>query len=205
MRRRFDLDVSRQREILAKRRRDRVCERLFAWTQGFLAEFARRPWNEEGVCGEGPGYGVGTLLELVEAQPIIAACTGASLDETFPAPARKVMRYIQHVRSTWDSPVWEHRPHFLGLSDGSEYHWATNAPTARFRRLTVLAAAGRDQMQPRLDAIGNRNDLQAVSVTRGERRDLILFGNAPTDRYRELRRVRAGGRRPSCRGAAAGR
>ena len=114
------------------RGRDPVYERLFAWTRQFLAEFARRPWNEEGVCGEGPGYGVGTLLELVEAQPIIAACTGASLEETFPAPARKAMHYIQHVRSTWDSPVWEHRPHFLGLSDGSEYHWVSGEVCAFF-------------------------------------------------------------------------
>ena len=114
------------------RGRDPVYERLFAWTRQFLAEFARRPWNEEGVCGEGPGYGVGTLLELVEAQPIIAACTGASLEETCPAPAREAMRYIQHVRSTWDSPVWEHRPHFLGLSDGSEYHWVSGEVCAFF-------------------------------------------------------------------------
>ena len=124
------------------RRRDPVYERLFAWTQGFLAEFARRPWNEEGVCGEGPGYGVGTLLELVEAQPIIAACTGASLDETFPAPARKVMRYVQHVRSTWHSPVWEHRPHFLGLSDGSEYHWVSGEVCAFFAGVLGDPVAG---------------------------------------------------------------
>ena len=56
---------------------------------------------------------------------------------------------------------------------------ATASPAARFRGLTVLAAAGRDQAQPRLDAIGDRNDLQAVSVTRGDRRDLILFGDGP--------------------------
>ena len=124
------------------RRRDPVYERLFAWTRQFLEEFARRPWNEEGVCGEGPGYGVGTLLELVEAQPIIAACTGASLEETFPAPARKVMRYIQHVRSTWDSPVWRHRPHFLGLSDGSEYHWVSGEVCAFFSRVLGDPVAG---------------------------------------------------------------
>ena len=124
------------------RRRDPVYERLFAWTRQFLADFARRPWNEEGVCGEGPGYGVGTLLELVEAQPIIAACTGASLDDTFPTPARKAMRYIQHVRSTWDSPVWKHRPHFLGLSDGSEYHWVSGEVCAFFSGVLGDPVAG---------------------------------------------------------------
>lgn len=114
------------------RRRDPVYERLFAWTQDFLEEFARRPWNEEGVCGEGPGYGVSTMRELVEAQPIIAACTGAGIEEIFPGSARNVMRYIQHVRSTWDSPVWEPRPHFLGLSDGSDYHWVSGEVCAFF-------------------------------------------------------------------------
>ena len=124
------------------RRRDPVYERLFAWTQQFLAEFARRPWNEEGVCGEGPGYGVGTLLALVEAQPIIAACTGAGIEESFPRSARDVMRYIQHVRSTWDSPVWEHRPHFLGLSDGSEYHWVPGEVCAFFAGVLGDPVAG---------------------------------------------------------------
>ena len=114
------------------RGRDPAYERLFAWTQQFLAEFARRPWNDEGVCGEGPGYGVGTLLELVEAQPIIAACTGAGIDETLPRSARSVIRYVQHVRSTWDSPVWAHRPHFLGLSDGSDYSWVSGEVCAFF-------------------------------------------------------------------------
>ena len=56
---------------------------------------------------------------------------------------------------------------------------ATAAPTTRFRGLTVLAAADRDQPQPRLDAIGDRDDLQAVSITRGDRRDLVLFGDVP--------------------------
>ena len=56
-------------------------------------------------------------------EAILGAVDGCPIEEVTPGSLRHLMRYVRHLRSTWDSEVWEHRPHFLGLSDGSEYNW----------------------------------------------------------------------------------
>jgi len=114
--------------------RDPVYAHLHAWTLEFLEEFTAGPWNEEGVCGEGPGYGIGTLNELVEALPIIAACKGVSVEDVLPPVLPRVMTYLQHVRSTWDNDGGGKRPHFLGISDGSEHNWVGPAVLAFYAR-----------------------------------------------------------------------
>ena len=117
----FALPLLMQTAFLA--RRDPLHAELHRWTREFMTEFVSRPWNEEGVCGEGPGYGLGTVGEVIEALPILGAVDGCPIEEVTPGSLRHLMRYVRHLRSTWDSEVWEHRPHFLGLSDGSEYNW----------------------------------------------------------------------------------
>lgn len=96
--------------------RDPVYARMHEWTVEFMEEFGRGPWNEEGVCGEGPGYGIGTVGEYVEALPIIAACAGKTIPEVIPPGLVNVLDYAQHVRSTWG----EGPPRFLPISDGND-------------------------------------------------------------------------------------
>jgi len=117
----FALPLLMQTAFLA--RRDSSYADLHRWTRDFMREFVSRPWNEEGVCGEGPGYGLGTVGEVIEALPILAAVDGCEIEKILPESLGRIMRYVQHLRSTWDSEVWDHRPHYLGLSDGSEYNW----------------------------------------------------------------------------------
>jgi len=117
----FALPLLMQTAFLA--RRDPTHTELHRWTRQFVDEFVSRPWNEEGVCGEGPGYGLGTVGEVIEALPVLAAVDNCPVEEVVPDSLRHIMRYVQHLRSTWDSGAWEHRPHYLGLSDGSEYNW----------------------------------------------------------------------------------
>lgn len=99
--------------------RDPVFADMHEWTLEFLREFADKPWNDEGVCGEGPGYGAGTALLYVEAVPPIAACLGVPIREAVPPSLFNVMDYLQHCRSTW----WPDRPRFVGLSDASGDNW----------------------------------------------------------------------------------
>lgn len=98
------------------RDRDEVYAEMYRFTLEFLEEFGERPWNHEGVCGEGPGYGLGTLWEYLEALPPIAACRGQQVADVIPSALAPVMVYAQHVRSTW----WQDRPRFLALSDGGD-------------------------------------------------------------------------------------
>jgi hypothetical protein len=114
--------------------RDPVYADLHAWTLAFMDEFARGPWNEEGVFGEGPGYGVGTLEELVEAFPILAACHDARIEDLLAPELPQIMTYLLNVRSTWDDERFKQRPHFLGLSDGSEENWIHPAILAFYVR-----------------------------------------------------------------------
>ena len=51
----------------------------------------RTPWNAEGVCGEGPGYGVGTVGLYVEALSVLAACHGREITEVIPEPLPRVL------------------------------------------------------------------------------------------------------------------
>mgnify|MGYP001162244255 FL=1 len=97
---------------------DSVYKQIHEWTLEFLKEFGTRPWNHEGVCGEGPGYGMGTVWEYIEALPPIAACEERSISEMVPEAMSGLMDYFQHVRSTWAE-----KPHFLGWSDGSATNW----------------------------------------------------------------------------------
>lgn len=85
----------------------------------FLEEFGHGPWNEEGVCGEGPGYGLGTVHEYVEALLPLAACLGKTVREIIPPSLLRVTEYVQHVRST----ICKDPPRFLALSDGSDHSW----------------------------------------------------------------------------------
>ncbi len=101
------------------RERDPVYRKMHEWTLDFLREFGTRPWNEEGVAGEGPGYGIDTLRQYVEVLPPIAACMGVSVQEAIPTAMPAIMDYIQHCRSTW----WDDRPRFVAFSDGSEDGW----------------------------------------------------------------------------------
>ena len=104
-------------------RRDARYAELYRFALEFVEEFGRTPWNGEGVCGEGPGYGVGTVGLYVEALSVLAACLGKEIEEVVPESFPRVMRYLQHMRSTWDAPGSDGRPHFLGISDGCETEW----------------------------------------------------------------------------------
>ena len=104
-------------------RRDARYAELYRFALEFVEEFGRTPWNAEGVCGEGPGYGVGTVGLYVEALSVLAACLGKEIAEVIPESFPRVMQYLQHMRSTWDAPGSDGRPHFLGISDGCETEW----------------------------------------------------------------------------------
>ena len=104
-------------------RRDGRYGELYRFALQFVEEFGHTPWNAEGVCGEGPGYGVGTVGLYVEALSVLAACRGTEIAEVIPEPLPRVLEYLTHMRSTWDVPGLDGRPHFLGLSDGSEAEW----------------------------------------------------------------------------------
>ena len=110
------------------RDKDPVYNEMYEWTLEFLQEFPTRPWNKEGIPGEGPGYGAGTVMEVIEALPIIAACSGKTIKEIVPPSFMRVTDYLQHVRSTW----WSDRPRFLGWSDGSEDGWIAGEILAFF-------------------------------------------------------------------------
>lgn len=103
------------------RERDPVYAQMYDWTLAFIREFGTRVWNEEGVPGEGPGYGIGTVRMYVEALPPLAACTGVSVQEAIPSAIPAIMDYIQHCRSTWS----DDRPRFVGFSDGSHNKWVS--------------------------------------------------------------------------------
>ena len=109
--------------------RDPVYAEIHEWSLEFLKEFGKRPWNHEGVCGEGPGYGMGTVWEYIEALPPIAACEGKSMDNMIPDAMNGLMDYFQHVRSTW-----REKPYFIGLSDGSDLSWVFPEVLAFFAR-----------------------------------------------------------------------
>jgi len=100
-------------------RRDPAYAEMHSECIAFLQEFGRGPWNEEGVCGEGPGYGVGTVHEYVEALLPLAACLGKTVQEVVPPSLLRVMEYAQHVRST----ISKDPPRFLAISDGSDHGW----------------------------------------------------------------------------------
>ena len=104
-------------------RRDARYEELYRFALQFVEEFGRTPWNAEGVCGEGPGYGVGTVGLYVDALSVLAACRGTEIAEVIPEPLPRVLEYLAHMRSTWDVPGLNGKPHFLGISDGSEAEW----------------------------------------------------------------------------------
>ena len=104
-------------------RRDARYGELYRFALKFVEEFGRMPWNAEGVCGEGPGYGVGTVGLYIEALSVLAACLGREIEEVVPQSFPRVMEYLQHMRSTWDAPGSDGRPHFLGISDGCETEW----------------------------------------------------------------------------------
>jgi hypothetical protein len=119
--------------------RDPVYAEMHKWSLEFLKEFGTRPWNHEGVCGEGPGYGMGTVWEYIEALPPIAACEGLRGDgqsrsvcttaDMIPDAMNGLMDYFQHVRSTW-----REKPYFIGLSDGSDLNWVFPEVLAFFAR-----------------------------------------------------------------------
>lgn len=112
--------------------RDTSFRELFDRTVEFFTEFSRNPWNEEGVMGEGPSYGNGTLAEFLAALPVLAACTGKPEEEFLPPEPENLLSYLCHCRSTWRTPgTW---PHFLGLSDGSEYGWISTEVLVYFAR-----------------------------------------------------------------------
>ena len=54
---------------------------------------------------------------------MLSACLGKEIGEVVPESFPRVMQYLQHMRSTWDAPGSDGRPHFLGISDGSEAEW----------------------------------------------------------------------------------
>ena len=116
------------------RRRDPVFEDIYQWTLDFLVEYGRRPWNEEGVCTEGPAYGTGTLEHYVEALFPLAACLRKTVQEVVAPEALAVSLYTQHCRSTWS----DGRPQFVGLGDLSYGHWLHE------RTLAFFAAYGKD-------------------------------------------------------------
>ncbi|MBI2193306.1 MAG: heparinase II/III family protein [Planctomycetes bacterium] len=99
--------------------RDEVFRGIHGWSLEFLREFGERPWSAEGVCGEGPGYGMGTVSEFVEALPAIAACRRKAVSDVVPQGLPRVLEYAMHCRSTWA----RHDPSFIGLSDGSTGGW----------------------------------------------------------------------------------
>ena len=109
------------------RQRDQVFEEIYQWTVEFLIEYGRRPWNEEGVCTEGPGYGVGTVEHFVEALFPLAACLQKSVREVITPEMLTVSTFAQHCRSTWSG----RGPQFVGLGDGSYTSWL-NARTLAF-------------------------------------------------------------------------
>ena len=117
------------------RRRDPVFEDVYQWTVDFLIEYGKRPWNDEGVCTEAPGYGVGTVEHYVEALFPLAACLGKSVREMITADMLAVSVYAQHCRSTWAA---SEGPQFVGLGDGSYGNWLSA------RTLALLATHGND-------------------------------------------------------------
>ena len=103
------------------KRRNPVYKHLFDKAVEFLSVHVSLPWNDEGVMGEGPAYGNGTLGNIAEALPVLAACTGKEIESFLPSNPEGLLAYLCHCRSTWRTPgKW---PHFLGLSDGGEYGW----------------------------------------------------------------------------------
>ena len=116
------------------RKRDRVFEDMYQFSVQFLVEYGKRPWNEEGVCTEGPGYGVGTVEHLVEALFPLAACLQKSVHEVISPEMLAVSTYAQHCRSTWSG----RDPHFVGLGDGSYTSWVHS------RFSSFFAAFGND-------------------------------------------------------------
>ncbi len=113
------------------RRGDPVYEQMHRWTLEFLLEFGARPWSGEGVCGEGPGYGFGTVNEYVEALHPIAACLNRPVSDAITPALRNTMVWLQHVRSTWQP---EGKPQFLGYSDASAGGWVQGDMLAFFSR-----------------------------------------------------------------------
>jgi hypothetical protein len=110
------------------RKRDQVFEDMYQFTVEFLTEYGKRPWNEEGVCTEGPGYGVGTVEHLVEALFPLAACVQKSVHEVITPEMLAVSTFAQHCRSTWAG----RDPHFVGLGDGSYTSWVQSRFTSFF-------------------------------------------------------------------------
>lgn len=109
------------------RRRSPVFEDVYRWTVEFLIEYGRRPWNEEGVCTEGPGYGLGTVGHCVESLFPLAACLDKTVQDVVTAGMLEVSTWAQHCRSAWPGDG----PRFVGLGDLSYSSWIP-ARTAAF-------------------------------------------------------------------------
>ena len=138
--------------------KDRSSEHRYLYEKSvdFLVEFSSRPWNEEGVMGEGPGYGSGTFIELIETLPVLTACTGKPIESFLPPDPDVILDYLCHCRSTWRTPGrW---PHFVGLSDGGEYGWIGSELLvffARFRRNGVAEYLLRELDEPPHPTVSN--------------------------------------------------
>lgn len=99
--------------------RDPVYADIYQWSLAFMQEYGQHVWNEEGVCGEGPGYGIGTAASYVTALFTLSACTGKELRDMVPESYRSVWKYGLHCSSTW----WEDRPNYMAFGDVSEKNW----------------------------------------------------------------------------------
>ncbi len=125
----FGLPLLMQTAFL--KRRDPTYAHMHAFALQFLQDFGTGPWDEEGVCGEGPGYGLGTAYHFCLILPALAACLGRPVADVVPPSFRNVMDYVRHVRSTWQP---KGRLQFLGWSDGSNDNWVSGEVLAFFAR-----------------------------------------------------------------------
>jgi len=87
----FSLPLLMQSFILKKR--SAIYAQMHQWTIDFVNDFADGPWDVEGVFGEGPGYGSGTVQEYCEILPALAACLGKTVEEVIPRSLSHVMEF----------------------------------------------------------------------------------------------------------------